>query len=129
MFPFSGPYLLGLKALSIFLGTLILGYIVRAFVLRWIGKLTVKTETRIDDILIHPLRRPLPLWFAVPGFTDSSLDFTLFCYIRDFVDQYLVQCELRKCVLKRFRTEGIEIPYPQHTPHLAEGISIRLSQG
>jgi small-conductance mechanosensitive channel len=34
------------------------------------------------------------------------------------VDQYPVQHELRKRILKRFREEGIEIPFPHRTVYL-----------
>ncbi len=56
----------------------------------------------------------------IPGFGESSLDFTLICKVREFVDQYLVQHELRKRIFKRFNKEGIEIPFPQRTVHVRE---------
>ncbi len=56
----------------------------------------------------------------IPGFGDSSLDFTLICKVKEFVDQYLVQHELRKRIFKRFRKEGIEIPYPHRTVYVRE---------
>jgi small-conductance mechanosensitive channel len=46
------------------------------------------------------------------------LDFTLICQVGEFTDQYLVQHELRKRILRRFKAEHIEIPYPQRTVHL-----------
>ena len=61
---------------------------------------------------------PAPFVRFIPGFGDSSLDFTLICQVGEFVDQYLVQHELRKRILRRFRAEGIEIPFPQRTVHL-----------
>jgi small-conductance mechanosensitive channel len=48
----------------------------------------------------------------IPGFGDYSLNFTLVCHVTSFVDQFAVQHELRKRILRRFRAEGIEIPYP-----------------
>lgn len=64
------------------------------------------------------LRDPPPFVRFIPGFGDSSLDFTLICQVAEFVDQYLVQHELRKRIFKRFREEGIEIPFPQRVVHL-----------
>jgi small-conductance mechanosensitive channel len=61
---------------------------------------------------------PPPIVRLNPGFGESSLDFTLICQVREFVDQYAVQHELRHRILARFRKEGIEIPYPQRTVHL-----------
>jgi small-conductance mechanosensitive channel len=54
----------------------------------------------------------------IPGFGDSSLDFTLICQVNEFVDQYLAQHELRKRIFKRFREEGIDIPFPIRTVYL-----------
>jgi small-conductance mechanosensitive channel len=50
----------------------------------------------------------------------TALDFTLICQVQEFVDQYLVQHELRKRILKRFRQEGIEIPFPHRTVFIRE---------
>ena len=63
---------------------------------------------------------PEPSVRFIPGFGESSLDFTLICQVREFVDQYLVQHELRKKILKRFRAEGIEIPFPHRTIYVRE---------
>ena len=62
------------------------------------------------------LREPTPF---------VSLDFTLICPVATFVDQYLVQHELRKRILRRFRTERIEIPFPVRTvPGSDPGVSV-----
>jgi small-conductance mechanosensitive channel len=55
-----------------------------------------------------------------PGFGESSLDFTLNCHVREFVDQYLILHEMRKRILRRFKKEKIEIPYPHRTVYLRE---------
>lgn len=61
---------------------------------------------------------PAPFVRFIPGFGEFSLDFTLICRVASFVDQYLVQHELRKRILRRFRAEGIEIPFPIRTVEL-----------
>jgi len=61
---------------------------------------------------------PQPYVRFSPGFGDSSLDFTIVCQLGEFVDQYLAQHTIRKRVFKRFKQEGIEIPFPQRTVHL-----------
>jgi small-conductance mechanosensitive channel len=71
------------------------------------------------------LAEPEPFVRFIPGFGESSLDFTLICQVAEFTDQYLAQHELRKRILKRFRQEGIEIPFPQRTIHLREERSSR----
>ena len=64
------------------------------------------------------LAEPEPFVRFIPGFGDSSLNFTLICQVKEFTDQYLAQHELRKRIFKRFKEEGIEIPFPQRTVHL-----------
>ncbi len=64
------------------------------------------------------LADPAPFVRFIPGFGNSSLDFTLICQVAEFVDQYLAQHELRKRIFKRFRSEGIEIPFPIRTLYI-----------
>ena len=66
------------------------------------------------------LADPAPFVRLIPGFGESGLHFSLICQVREFVDQYPVQHELRHRILERFRKENIEIPYPQRTVHLRE---------
>jgi small-conductance mechanosensitive channel len=66
------------------------------------------------------LAEPAPFVRFIPGFGASSLDFTLICQVKEFVDQYLSQHELRKRIFKRFRQEGIEIPFPIRTLYIRE---------
>jgi small-conductance mechanosensitive channel len=86
---------------------------------------------KVEKILVEEARRaageipgllgdPEPFVRFIPGFGESSLDFTLICQVREFVDQYLAQHELRKRIFKRFREEGIEIPFPHRTVYLRE---------
>ena len=64
------------------------------------------------------LGAPPPFVRFIPGFGESSLYFTLICQVATFVDQYGVQHELRKRILRRLRAEGIEIPFPIRTVEL-----------
>ncbi|MBS1113323.1 MAG: integral rane protein [Nitrospirae bacterium] len=66
------------------------------------------------------LGEPAPSARFIPGFGESSLDFTLTCHVNEFVDQYPVQHELRKRIFKRFREEKIEFPFPHRTVYLRE---------
>jgi small-conductance mechanosensitive channel len=83
----------------------------------------------VEAVLLEEARRavgeiegllgdPAPFVRFIPGFGDSSLDFTLICRVCTFVDQFAVQHELRKRIFARFRREGIEIPFPQRDLHL-----------
>jgi len=58
------------------------------------------------------LATPEPVARLVPGFGPSTLDFTLTLHAQRFSDQAGVQSELRKRILERFATEGIEMPFP-----------------
>src|SRR5947207_1379311 len=58
------------------------------------------------------LAEPPPSARLIPGFGDYALEFTLTCQVASFVDQFTVQHELRKRLLKRLRAEGIKIPLP-----------------
>lgn len=59
-----------------------------------------------------------PVVRFMPGFGDFSLNFVFVFRVKEFVDQYFAQHELRKRILKRFRQEGIEIPFPIRTVRL-----------
>lgn len=75
------------------------------------------------------LAEPAPFVRFIPGFGDYSLDFTLICQVSEFVDQYLVQHELRKRIFRRFRKEGIEIPFPVRTLHIRQERGGALESG
>ncbi|MHB9154542.1 MAG: mechanosensitive ion channel family protein [Endomicrobiales bacterium] len=51
-------------------------------------------------------------------FGDSSVNFSVILRVREFVDQYLVTHEFIKRLHRRYRAEGIEIPFPQRTVRL-----------
>jgi small-conductance mechanosensitive channel len=69
------------------------------------------------------LSDPAPYAHLIPGFGDGSLDFTLTCHVREFIDQNPVQHELRKRILRRFREEKIEFP------ELVRTVAIRKEKG
>lgn len=69
------------------------------------------------------LSSPEPVVRFIPGFGESSLDFTLICHVREFADQFSVQHELRKRIFKRFKKEGIEIPYPHRVVFLKDDVA------
>lgn len=64
------------------------------------------------------LNDPAPTIRFIPGFGENSLNFTLVCHINEFTNQFFVQHELRKRIFKRFKEEGIEIPFPQRVVHI-----------
>lgn len=69
------------------------------------------------------LAEPEPSARLIPGFGDFSLDFTLVCHVKSFTDQFLVQHELRKRILRRLGAEGIRIPVQ------VRGVELRSAGG
>lgn len=103
----------------------------RMSVLIQIGVSYSSDPEKIERILVEEARKavgevpgllgdPEPFVRFIPGFGESSLDFTLICQVREFADQYLAQHELRKRIFKRFTEEGIEIPFPHRTVYLKD---------
>lgn len=53
-------------------------------------------------------------------FSDFSINFTVILRGKEFVDQYLVKHEFIKRLHKRYKEEGIEIPFPIRTVYMRE---------
>lgn len=85
-----------------------------------VERILVEEATKAAKEVPGLLSEPAPFVRFIPGFGDSSLNFTLICQVREFVDQYLAQHELRKRIFKRFKQEGIEIPYPIRTVYIKQ---------
>jgi small-conductance mechanosensitive channel len=71
------------------------------------------------------LSDPAPSVTFDPGFGDSALGLTLNYQVAEFASQFSVRHELRKRIFRRFREEGIRIPFPAravyvHTPEPGE---------
>jgi small-conductance mechanosensitive channel len=85
-----------------------------------IEKILVEEAQKAVSDIPGLLKEPAPFVRFIPGFGDSSINFTLICQVAEYVDQYLVQHELRKRIFKRFKTDGIEIPFPIRTVYLKQ---------
>jgi small-conductance mechanosensitive channel len=83
-----------------------------------VERILIEEARKGADDIPGLLAEPAPFVRFIPGFGDSSLNFTLICQVREFVDQYLAQHELRKRIFRRFREAGIEIPFPIRTVYL-----------
>jgi potassium-dependent mechanosensitive channel len=83
------------------------------------SRLELVMEILKEAALNHPLvlDDPNPSTLFV-GFGDSSLDFELRCYIADVSKRLSVRSELGQYVDRRFREEGVEIPFPQRDLHV-----------
>jgi small-conductance mechanosensitive channel len=69
----------------------------------------------LRDGLEGLLAKPEPSVAFIPGFGESSLNFSLNLQVRQFTDQYPVQSELRKRIVKKFQEAGIDMPFPTRT--------------
>ncbi|HVW87722.1 MAG TPA: mechanosensitive ion channel family protein [Bryobacteraceae bacterium] len=72
---------------------------------------TIAAAGKIAGLLADP---PPSIRFN-PGPGDWSLVFQVNFSVAQFVDQYLVQSELRKLLFKRLLREGISMPFPTRT--------------
>jgi small-conductance mechanosensitive channel len=69
----------------------------------------------IRDGLPGLLATPEPSVSFIPGFGASALEFSLNMQISQFTDQYPIQSEVRKRILKKFQEAGIEMPVSART--------------
>ncbi len=64
----------------------------------------------------------------IPGYKDFSLNFTTICLVREVIDRFYVQHELRKRIFDRFKYEGITIPFPIRSLHFSNKYMKDLKQ-
>jgi small-conductance mechanosensitive channel len=76
-------------------------------------KILVEAGEENDNVLTDPAPSPL-----FNGFGDSSLDFELRVWISNVRDRLRVRSEVCQFIDRRFREEGVEIPFPQRDLHL-----------
>jgi small-conductance mechanosensitive channel len=75
-----------------------------------VERLLVEEATQAVGAVPGLLAEPAPTARLIPGFGDISLEFTLSCQVRSFTDQFLVQHELRKRIVRRLAAQGVQIP-------------------
>ncbi len=85
-----------------------------------VGRILLEEAKKAAGEVPGLLADPEPVVRFIPGFGESSLDFTLACHVREFTDQYTAQHELRKRIFKRFQQDGIEMPFPTRTVYVKE---------
>jgi potassium efflux system protein len=61
---------------------------------------------------------PPQIYFAVYG--DSSLDFTIWVFVKTPADRIPATHELNSAIFETFRQQGIKIPFPQRDLHIKE---------
>lgn len=67
-----------------------------------------------DEVLAFP--EPFVLFM---DFGNSSLDFELRFFVDEVIRRRRIATEVRYMIDRRFREEGVEIPFPQHVVHMA----------
>jgi small-conductance mechanosensitive channel len=85
-----------------------------------VERVLIEEATQAASGMPGLLAEPAPIVRLFPGFGESSLNFTLLCHIREIGDQNPVLAELNVRILKRFRKEGIEFPFPTRTVYLKD---------
>jgi len=71
-------------------------------------------------------RNPLAPVVRFQAFNDSSIDFNAVLHVQTFTNQYLLKHEFIKAITKRYREEGINIPFPIRTLDLPDDTKIEL---
>jgi small-conductance mechanosensitive channel len=64
-----------------------------------------------------------------PGFVDSGMGFKVNYQVAEFAGQFPVRNEVRRRILRRFREQGIRIPYPARRVFMENGHSDSVSAG
>lgn len=68
------------------------------------------------------LKKPAP-YVIFKNFGSSSLDFELRCFTADIMNGLGTTSEIRFEIERRFREDGIDIPFPQQTLHLGDPVT------
>ena len=71
-------------------------------------------------------RNPLAPAVRYQKFNDSSIDFNAILHVQLFTNQYLLKHEFIKEITKRYREEGINIPFPIRTLDLPDNTKVDL---
>jgi len=72
-----------------------------------VERILTEIATAATDQIPGLLKDPAPSVRLIPGFGETSMDFTLGCHVAQYADQFLVQHELRKRIVSRFHEERI----------------------
>lgn len=78
-----------------------------------VERVTVEVATKAQQDVDHKVRvKPVIRYGAL---NDSSIDFTVIIHTTRFDHQFLIKHEFIKALIKRYREENIDIPYPVRT--------------
>ncbi|MCK5774203.1 MAG: mechanosensitive ion channel family protein, partial [Thermoplasmata archaeon] len=86
---------------------------------RKVGRILLEIGRNHPDTFEDGEHQP---FYRFSSFGDSSLDFSMTLWVKDFNDQWRVASEVKEMIFYRFAREGIEIPFPQRVVHhMGEG--------
>lgn len=85
-----------------------------------VEKILLEEALKASKEIPGMLDDPAPFVRFLPGPGEYSLNFTIICRAREYTDQYLIRHEMYKRIFRRFKEEGIEIPFPVRTVYLRE---------
>ena len=80
-----------------------------------------KITLKVAEDILKKVKGGIPAFkpfIRYNAFSDSSIDFNVIFRVKEFADQYVIRHEFIKKLHKRYKKEGIEIPFPIRTVHL-----------
>ena len=81
--------------------------------LEQVERVTLEVAQEVMERVEHKLDKEPAVRFHTFG--DSSIDFNVILHSSEFSNQFLLKHEFIKALTRRYREEGIEIPYPVRT--------------
>ena len=78
-----------------------------------VEKLLLKSVEQNSAVALHPTP-----FVRFEDFGESSLDFRLFFWVKDTIQAENVKSDLRFAIDELFRTNAIQIPFPQRDVHI-----------
>jgi small-conductance mechanosensitive channel len=82
-----------------------------------VEKITMEVATEIMNGFMPDVKDFQPS-ICFHTFGDSSINFNVTLRVKEFVDQYKIKHEFIKCLHRRYREEGIEIPFPMRNIYI-----------
>ncbi|RJP66975.1 MAG: mechanosensitive ion channel family protein [Candidatus Abyssobacteria bacterium SURF_17] len=73
------------------------------------------------------LENPEPVVYLM-GFGDSSWEMQLRCWIADPKVHYAIRSDLNCAIVRKFRQNNVEIPFPQRDLHLRSSVSLPIEK-
>ena len=81
--------------------------------LEQVERITLEVARKVMERVDHKVDKEPAVRFHTFG--DSSIDFNVILHSSEFANQFLLKHEFIKALTKRYRQEGIEIPFPVRT--------------